>query len=247
MLLLALDTCDSRGSLALLRDEVVLGHAVHDVDEDYSRWLLPAIQGLLKTAGTKLAEIDVYAVACGPGLFTGARLSLATVKAWSEVFGKSIAAVSRLMALASCGPGDAPFAGAFVDANRGQVFASLYERHGRDGKALRTSRLQLIGEEMVIGPEDFVKWAAERAGGQRLDWISLDPECLSATVAWKARSAQGESIFAAPPILAPAVGKLGYALACEGKFTDTLALDANYVRRTDAELFLATRTAAQTP
>jgi tRNA threonylcarbamoyl adenosine modification protein YeaZ len=192
MLVLALDTCDSRGSLALLRDGVVLCHAAHDVEEDYSRWLLPAIQGLLKTAETKLADIDVYAVACGPGLFTGVRLSLATVKAWSEVFGRPIVAVSRLMALATCGDGDAPFVGAFVDANRGQVFASLYQRQGQPGNALQPAGLQPIGEEMVIAPEDFANWATERAAGLRMDWVSLDPECLSRTSAWKARSARGE-------------------------------------------------------
>jgi hypothetical protein len=60
---------------------------------------------------------------------------------------------------------------------------------------------------------------------------------LLETEAWPARQSVGESVHAASPVLAPAIGRLGYRLAQEKRFTDPLTLDANYVRRSDAEVF----------
>src|SRR5215471_15497753 len=105
MLLLSLDTCDQRGSVAVLRDDRALQVQVHDSSEDYSSWLLPAVRRVLEAQRLTLGELSAYAVTSGPGSFTGVRVGLATVKAWSEVYGQPIAAVSRLEALAtySCG------------------------------------------------------------------------------------------------------------------------------------------------
>src|ERR1700740_3445388 len=99
MLLLALDTCDARGSVALLRDAEALQTVARDTAEDYSSWLLPAIQRVLDGTGTLLPDVDAYAVAGGPGSFTGVRIGLTTAKAWAEVYGRKIAAISRLETL----------------------------------------------------------------------------------------------------------------------------------------------------
>ena len=74
-----------------------------------------------------------------------------------------------------------------------------------------------------------------RPGGT--SWVTTDPELLLETEAWGARQRVGETVQVASPILAPAIGRLGYRLAREKRFTDPLALDANYVRRSDAEAF----------
>src|SRR5450432_377078 len=101
MLILAIDTCDARGSVALLRDENCL-HVVSHVDsQDYSGWLLPAVDAVLVAADCKISDVNVFAAACGPGSFTGVRVGLTAVKAWAEVHNRGIAAVSRLAALAS--------------------------------------------------------------------------------------------------------------------------------------------------
>src|ERR1700756_3063278 len=128
MLVLALDTCDARGSVALLRDNKVLGVTAHESTQDYSSWLLPAVQRLLHHVEVQLAHVDSYAVASGPGSFTGLRVGLPTVKAWSEVYGRPIAPVSRLDALARQTISHAPYVAAFIDAHRGQVFGALYGR-----------------------------------------------------------------------------------------------------------------------
>jgi tRNA threonylcarbamoyladenosine biosynthesis protein TsaB len=226
--LIALDTCDSKGSVAVLRDADALHTVVHDSSEEYSSWLLPAVQKVLQAAGITLADLDAYAVASGPGSFTGVRVGLATVKAWAEVYGRPIAAVSRLEALATQASERAPFVAAFADGRRSQLFAALYRRQGEE--------LQRVEEEMVIAPEKFVAWVSEVAGSSRVAWISSEPRLVTETPAWAKRQAAGESTQAVSPFLAPAIGRLGYRLALENRLTDALSLDANYVRRTDAEV-----------
>src|SRR5713101_4840505 len=228
VLILALDTCDPRGGVALLREESLLSAAPHSTDEDYSSWLLPSINEILAFAGLTLRDVDVYAVAAGPGSFTGVRVGLTTVKAWSEVYGRGIASVSRLEAIASESNGTSSYVAPFFDARRKQVFGALFRRRGAD--------LERIEEEMVITPDKFLDWCVARSGGERIDWISTDPKCLAEAAQWPSRLAASETIEVISPVLAPRIGKIGHQLAGEGRLIDALALDANYVRRSDAEI-----------
>ena len=228
MLLLALDTCDPHGSVAVLRNDQALQTVAHDGSEDYSSWLLPAVQRALQAAGVVMTDLDAYAVAVGPGSFTGVRVGLTTVKAWAEVYARGIASVSRLEALAAQASGAEPCIGAFADARRGQVFGALYRR----GPVL-----ERIGEEMVIAPEKFLAWTTETSATDEIHWISLEPMCLTETEAWQARRSTREIVSTASPLLAPMIGRLGYRLAVQNRLTDALALDPNYVRRSDAEIF----------
>ena len=173
--------------------------------------------------------MDAYAVSAGPGSFTGVRVGLATVKAWAEVYGRGIAVVSRLEALAALASGTEPYVAAFADARRGQVFGAMYRRRG--------DSWDRIEDEMVITPEKFVDWATRSAGADPIQWISTEPKCVTETEAWAARRSLGETVETASCILAPVIGLLGYRLALENRLTDALAVDANYVRRSDAELW----------
>lgn len=229
MLILAVDTSDARGSIALLREQTLLASEVHTVAEDYSSWLLPAIARLLASAGLDLRYIELYAASAGPGSFTGVRVGLTTVKAWSEVYQRPIAAVSRLEAVAAASTGSAPYVAAFIDARRNQIFAALYRREG--------TTLTRIADEMVIAPGEFVDWCASNAGAERIDWVSLDPGCLQQIPQWPSRLALSETIQETSAPLAPRIGQIGYRLARENRCTPSLALDANYVRRSDAELY----------
>jgi tRNA threonylcarbamoyladenosine biosynthesis protein TsaB len=214
--------------VAVLRDEEVLQVLVHESAEDYSSWLLPAVEKALRGAGLSLGEVDVYAVASGPGSFTGLRVGLTTVKAWSEVYGKRIAAVSRLEALAEQTKGNEPYVVAFFDAQRGQVFGALYAREGG---------LRRIEDEMVIAPGEFVRWVGEKTQGQAVEWISMDPERVTTEAAWAERAAAGEKVIRSTSVLAPIIGRIGLQRARAGKLVDALELDADYVRRSDAEIF----------
>jgi tRNA threonylcarbamoyladenosine biosynthesis protein TsaB len=229
VLILALDTCDARGSVAILRDESLLQVAPHTTNEDYSSWLLPSVTAVLASAGLTLRDIDLYAVAAGPGSFTGVRVGLTTVKAWSEVYGRRIAAVSRLEAIASESNAASAYVAAFIDARRNQIFAALYRRRA-------AALLERVDDEMVIPPDKFLEWCAAKAASEKIDWVSTDPNCLTQTQQWSSRLALNETVQEISPLLASRIGQIGYRLATQNQHTDSLSLDANYVRRSDAEI-----------
>jgi tRNA threonylcarbamoyladenosine biosynthesis protein TsaB len=229
MIVLAIDTCEARGSVAILNDDVVLQIAAHTSTEEYSSWLLPAVDLALNSAKSTFAEFDVFAAASGPGSFTGVRVGLTTVKAWSEVFNKPIVAVSRLEAVAVQSKSEAPYVASLIDAQRGQIFGALYKR-GAD-------ELTLIDQEMVASPEVFLDWVDQQVAGNEVAWISIDADALGTHASWQGRAARGEEIQRVPPVLAPLIGKMAFQRAKKGHVLDALSVDANYVRRSYVEAF----------
>lgn len=229
MILLALDTCDSRGSLAVLQDDEVLQAIAHEGTSDYSSWVLPNAEEALRAAGLGLGDVDVFAAASGPGSFTGVRIALTTVKAWSEAYGKGVAGVSRLEAMAREAGGRGAYVAAWADARRDQVFGGLYRREG--------ATLTSVESQMVGTPAEFLDWVKERCFNKPVSWISMDPEKLTAQEAWRERAEAGESVEVSANVLAPAIARIGRARALEGRLTDALGLDAEYVRRPDAEVY----------
>lgn len=229
MIVLAIDTCDSRGSIAILKDYATLQDLPHAVPEEYSSWLLPAVNSALEFAKISLVEVDVFAAAAGPGSFTGVRIGLTTVKAWSEVFGKPIVAVSRLEAVAAQSQSTAHYVASFIDAQRDQIFGALYHR--------AEGGLALLGQPMVASPEVFVEWVDERASRNEVAWISTDPDSLAKHPAWQPRAARGDKVQCVPCVLAPFIGKMAFQRALTGNLFDALSLDANYVRRSYVEVF----------
>jgi tRNA threonylcarbamoyladenosine biosynthesis protein TsaB len=176
-----------------------------------------------------MGDVEGYAAAAGPGSFTGVRVGLTTVKAWAEVYGRRIAAVSRLEAVAIEASTKSAFVASFVNAQRGQVFGAVYRRNG--------AGLVRVGDEMVIGPGKFIETAVEAASGANIGWVSTDAACVTSEEAWKAREARGEKVQSVSSVLAPMIGRIGLRELAAGRSTDALALDANYVRRSDAEIF----------
>jgi tRNA threonylcarbamoyladenosine biosynthesis protein TsaB len=229
VILLALDTCDARGSLALLRDDRVLCALAHDGTSDYSGWVLPTAERALRSSGLAMRDLEVCAVASGPGSFTGVRIALTTVKAWSEAYRISIVSVSRLEALAAESANETNFIAASFNANRNQVYGGLFRS--------RDAVLQLVEDEMVAAPADFISWVARRAGEEEVSWISMDPELLTSQEAWQSRLQADESLVTSTNVLAPAIARIGRQRALQGRYTDVLALDAEYIRRPDAEVY----------
>src|ERR1700674_3909835 len=125
MIVLAIDTCEARGSVAVLNDDAVLRVEAHTSAEEYSSWLLAAVDLAHQFAKSTVDEVEVFAVASGPGSFTGGRIGPSTVKAWSEVFEKPIVALSRLEAVAAQSELKTPYVASFIDAQRGQLFGAL--------------------------------------------------------------------------------------------------------------------------
>lgn len=215
--------------MAVLRDDEVLKAIAHEGTTEYSIWLLPAVGEALKYARVEMRDVELFAVASGPGSFTGVRMGLTTVKAWSEVYGRGIASGSRLEAMAFEAPHGSEYVAAFFDAHRDQVYAGLFRRQG--------ATLELAEQEMVAAPADFVSLVGQRVQNNGVSWISMDPEKMTGQEAWQARASAGESVEVCTKVLAPAIGRIGRMRALGGRLTDVLKLDAEYVRRPDAEVF----------
>jgi tRNA threonylcarbamoyladenosine biosynthesis protein TsaB len=229
MIILALDTSEARGSVAVLRDGSLVSCRAHADQSDYSAWLLPAVYHALAEANTTMEQVQLFAVSTGPGSFTGLRVGLTTVKAWAEVYGKPVVGVSRLLALARSAETATPFVASCYDAQRGQLFAGLY-------RACH-SGFDKVGDEVVASPEEFLQLVDGTAAAQRVTWLSLDPQLIRNLAPFQARIDSGDLLLPASPELAPILGKIAAEQARSGVFSDPLTLDADYVRRSDAEIF----------
>jgi len=234
MLILAVDTSTRTGSAALLRDSQVVAEVSGYEETPYSTRLFRDIAVLQERANFRMDQVDVFAVAAGPGSFTGLRVGLTAVKAWAEVHGKPIAAISGLEAIAAESlPGkalsasNASFIAPFLDARRGQVFGAIYQRIS--GSA---ANLTLASDELILSLDEFLELVRGRSH-QPIQLVSPTPDVLPVT---RIREIfQNAAVQQVSSALAPAIGRLGFERAKRGDLTDSFRLDANYVRRSDAE------------
>ena len=210
MNVLALDTTSEFGSLALRSNgEAVAEISIHS-PQGFAHLIFPAIGDLLKGAGIPLEKIDLFAAASGPGSFTGVRVGLSAIKGLAEAGGKPAVSVSNLEALASFG--NLPLRAVVVDARRGEVYAAVYN-----------SSLHAVFPETVLPLSVWLDSLREPL----YQFLSPTPLALDGTR------------FAAMPFLRTPQNIAAAIAACaeRGIGCDPAALDANYVRRSDAELF----------
>jgi tRNA threonylcarbamoyladenosine biosynthesis protein TsaB len=234
MLILAIDTSSRTGSAAILRDSEVLAEVSGYEETPYSSRLFRDIALLQDRANFRLDQVDVFAVAAGPGSFTGLRVGLTAVKAWAEVHGKPIAAVGGLEAIAAeYLAGEAPsapdayFVAPFLDARRGQIFGAIYRRIPGD-----TSGLSLASDESILSVDEFLELVKAKSP-QFVQLVSPTPDVLPAALV--SEVLPGGRIVQVSAALAPTIGRLGFERAKRGDLVDSIRLDANYVRRSDAE------------
>jgi tRNA threonylcarbamoyladenosine biosynthesis protein TsaB len=150
MLLLGLDTSTSCGSIALTDANKPLGEWTLNVPKTHAGRLLPGIQHLLRQTGVQMDQIDGFAVATGPGSFTGLRIALTTAKTLAFVTGKPLVGIPTLDVLVE----NMPFAQGFIcpalDARKGEIFAALYKKDS-------TGKTDRITEYLSIPPETLSK------------------------------------------------------------------------------------------
>jgi tRNA threonylcarbamoyladenosine biosynthesis protein TsaB len=123
MLILAADSSLPILSVALIRDEALLGAVALEGKSSRNEKLLPAIDWLLTESAIERSMIDLFAVTRGPGSFTGVRIGLATMQGLALALGKPVCAMSTHEALA-------PATGRFAivdDAGRGEFYVSLFD------------------------------------------------------------------------------------------------------------------------
>src|SRR5262245_27922792 len=122
MKILALETSGSLGSVAALEDERLLATLPLDPAKRAARSLAPTIQRLLEQVGWRPADVQLVAVASGPGSFTGLRLGVTTAKTFAYAVGCQLLGVNTIEALAAGTPRECSPLNVAIDAHRQQVF-----------------------------------------------------------------------------------------------------------------------------
>lgn len=222
MLILALDTASPSGSIAVLRGEKVIGVVATDSSETYSSRMFRQLEFLLAELQLMRDAFDLFAVNAGPGSFTGLRVGLTAAKGWAEVYGKPVVPVSGLQAIADQSCGNEAVA-PLLDARRGEVYFGFYERSERD--------LRRRDDDRVGSPDEFLSATATRK-----NLVVVSPDFNACGDLQNRLRDRGTSCQTVSSVLAPVVGRLAYRAAQRGQVSDALRLDANYVRRSDAEL-----------
>jgi len=224
MKVLLIDTCGELGSVALAETGEFPPRVVTIAlpGRSASERLIGAVRELVSQGGAKLRDLDAIAVVHGPGSFTGVRVGVSAAKGLCEALGLPVVAISRLAVLAEAAreelgqkadrEGASPIGPlvAALDAGRGEFYCGLYENGICLQEALRTRAelLELAARGPVVVSEPRVAEALR----------DLSPLLVDAST--------GEAA-------------LGIALRriASGRFDDIGTLDANYLRRTDAEIF----------
>jgi len=205
--ILAIDTTSEFGSLALVDERGrIAGELPMHSSDGFSHVLYNHLSGFLDKQSVRLVDIKCFACAAGPGSFTGVRVGMAAVKGLAEATARPAVAISNLQALAFFG--EAPLRATLLDARRGDIFGAVYD-----------DALEIVRPQVVMKLEDWTaslpKDNIEFVSNQRFAGIELRE---------------------APLALAGAVAGIAWRRFQRGEIGDPALLDANYVRRADAEL-----------
>ena len=180
-----------------------------DAPGGFAHILFDEIERLLARHGLGLGNIDCFASAAGPGSFTGVRIGLTAVKGLAEANRRKAVAVSNLQALAFFG--SRPLRAPVLDARRGEIYGGVYD-----------ASLHLVRDESVVS---FEAWISGLPRG--------DLEIITSGFALPP---QPYPVIHAPRALAGAIAQIAARRFSEGLAVDPAQIDANYVRRSDAEL-----------
>lgn len=234
VLILALDTTTRDGSVAVSRNDTIVAVVQGDGSRTHGERLPDEIERALSASGVSLRELDLLAVASGPGAFTGLRIGLAAVQGLAMVLGTPVVGVSALDALAcATWPGiAAPHETCLVtwmDAGRGEVFGAEYvsDFHSTDFPwRQRAVPIVDLPSAILATFEPGPDLRATFVGDGALKYRTTIESC----------SAGRWPIVAPPMSLAPAIATIGGRLAARGLAGPPHALQPLYVRRPDAEL-----------
>jgi tRNA threonylcarbamoyladenosine biosynthesis protein TsaB len=219
VLVLALDTTTRAGSVAVVRGSHVLSELVGDVERTHGERLPLDLMRALALASVALDDVDLLAVAAGPGSFTGLRVGIASMQGLALATGLEIVPVSALDALANAAAGPSTIA-VWMDAQRSEVFSALYD----------------AGAQAIIPPASLSptrtldEWSARLPPGP-LRFIGDGATRYAATI--QDRFGTRAAIVPAPPV-AGIIGQM--AAAAPNRAVSPHAVVPIYIRRPDAEL-----------
>lgn len=231
-LILSIETATLAGSISISSGQKILQSSTRSSKESHSNTLLADIESLLEASEVELNEIDLFAVAIGPGSFTGLRIGIATTKALAVTLNRPCVGIPTLNACArSAGESDASVA--LLPAGRGEVFAQLF-RVTSELKVIPLDEPSHISPEKMLekyGPLRTVTWVGEGA--------QLYQDLISASANYlRAKDDIGSGWRLAPPVrnLAEQVALLAYEEWIDNQVRTVDSVHALYVRPSDAEL-----------
>jgi len=222
--ILALDTTTRTGGCAVLRDGDVLAEVPGDAARTHAERLPGDLMVVLDVAGLALPDVDVFAVATGPGSFTGLRVGIATAKAMALALRVPMIGLTSLDLLAY------PFRHshreivAVIDAKRGEVFTARY-RHVPGG-------MQRMTDYEVVAPEDLAGDLAVRS----------DVDLLVGDGATRYEELFGgnDHVELGPPGMASptavALVELAHPRALREEFVQPAEIQPMYLRKADAQI-----------
>jgi len=232
MLVLGLDTTGRLGSVALVRDGAAAGTVVGDPARAHAQRLPGDILALLAAQGLQPSDVDVFAVAAGPGSFTGLRIGIAAIQGLAFATRRPVVGISALEALAhAAGQGGTTGArgrvGVWMDAQRDEVFAAIYERDAQEAP------WRLTDGPVVDAPRAVAERWRGPAGAAPLPMVGDGAVRYRAIVADVLGPA---AHIVEPPLMAPSIAWLGWQRALAGAAGLPHAIRPLYVRRPDVEL-----------
>jgi tRNA threonylcarbamoyladenosine biosynthesis protein TsaB len=228
MRILALDTTTRTGSIAIARGGVLFEETVIDPSLPIATRLPGDLMTLLSRHDVELRDIDAFAVATGPGSFTGLRIGIATMQGFAFANDRPLLGISALDALASIAGNALELQGAqwatlrvatWVDAWRGEVYAGLYE----DGSEARPP---VVGSPMQV---------LQEIGGARTLFIGDGAATYRDAITLKL-GLLAQITEPTAPLLAGAIANLAATAVAAGHHPRPHAIRPLYVRRPDAEL-----------
>jgi tRNA threonylcarbamoyladenosine biosynthesis protein TsaB len=237
MLILAIDTSGQSGGITLAEADAGSFHVIESAaiaGGTFSAQLIPTLTALLKKHGYGVKDLDGFAAASGPGSFTGLRVGLSAIKGLAETLHKPIATVSVLEALASLADRMGKIAAA-MDAGRKEVFLGVYQKDGDSSaeksgpqRSTQSDHALIKQREQLLTQQDFL---ATLATERPAVIITSDP-----ALAELASSSHSAVVVVTPPG-SEVVARIGARKLLAGETVSVEALDANYLRRSDAEIF----------
>jgi tRNA threonylcarbamoyladenosine biosynthesis protein TsaB len=237
MLILAIDTSGQSGGITLAEANTGSFRVIESAaiaGGTFSAQLIPTLAALLKKHGYGVKDLGGFAAASGPGSFTGLRVGLSAIKGLAETLHKPIATVSVLEALASLADRAGKIAAA-MDAGRKEVFLGVFQKNG-DASAEKSGPQRsthfdhaLIRQrEELLTQQDFLATL-----GTERPAVIITSDAGIAELAAASHSA----VLVVTPPGSEVIAQIGAGKLLAGETVSVEALDANYLRRSDAEIF----------
>jgi tRNA threonylcarbamoyladenosine biosynthesis protein TsaB len=223
MYILGIETSTTTGSVAVVSENGVIAQYSLNIEVTHSERLMSTVDRVLKDTGLTITDMDGYAVAIGPGSFTGLRIGLAAVKGLALVTGKPVAAVPTLEALAWNLPYSAYPVCPMLDARKNEVYAAMYRFDGTTFVRVMAEAVISLSHLSELISEKTL-FTGEASHLFREEIVNLFGD---------------RALFAPVSAILPSaatVAEIGFAMIKSGKQADLDSVTPLYIRRSEAEV-----------